>query len=59
MIQAVCSCVHERDDNVQLQVIKALLTMVTSLTCEVHDKALLEAFRACYHINITSKNIVN
>lgn len=59
IVESICYCVHERDDNVQLQVIKTLLTTVTSFNCEVHDRILLEAFRACYHIHITSKNVVN
>lgn len=59
IVESVCNCVHERDDNVQLQVIKTILTIVTSFNTEVHDRTLLEAFRACYHIHITSKNLVN
>ncbi|CAG9330937.1 unnamed protein product [Blepharisma stoltei] len=59
IVESVCSCVHERDDNVQLQVIKTILTIITSFNTEVHDRTLLEAFRACYHIHITSKNLVN
>lgn len=59
IIESICACVQERDDNVQLQVIKTLLTAVTSFSCAVHDRILLEAFRACYHIYLTSKNQVN
>ena len=59
IVESVCKCVQESDDNVQLQVIKTLLTTITSFNCEVHDRTLLEAFRACYHIHITSKNLVN
>lgn len=59
IVETVCSCAHERDEVVQLQVIKTILTLVTSFQCEVHEKTLLEAFRACYHIHITSKNTVN
>ena len=59
IVESVCKCVQETDDNVQLQVIKTLLTTITSFNCEVHDRTLLEAFRACYHIHITSKNLVN
>lgn len=59
IVEIVCKCINEPDDNVQLQVIKTLLTIITSFNCEVHDRTLLEAFRACYHIHITSKNLVN
>ena len=41
------------------QVIKALLTAVTSLTCKVHGHSLLLAVRACYHIYLTSRNAIN
>jgi len=47
------------NDRVQLQVIKALLTAVTSATCKVHAQSLLLAVRACYHIFLTSRNMVN
>lgn len=59
IVESVCKCVQDTDDNVQLQIIKTLLTTITSFNCEVHDRTLLEAFRACYHIHITSKNLVN
>ena len=59
IVESICNCVAERDDSVQLQVIKSLLTIVTSFNCEVHERTLLEAFKACYHIHITSKNLVN
>jgi len=59
IVESVCNCVHVKDDNVQLQVIKTLLTIVTSFCCEVHDRWLVECFKACYHIHIMSHNLVN
>ena len=35
VVEAVCECSHETDDAVQLQVLQALLTAVTSDKCEV------------------------
>ena len=42
-----------------MQVIKALLTAVTSPSTAVHGNSLLEAVRACYHIFLVSNNVVN
>jgi hypothetical protein len=39
------------------QVIKALLTSITSLQCEVHGASLLLAVRSCFHIHLMSKNL--
>ena len=59
VVDTVCSCTDHTDHGVQLQVIKALLTAVTSSTCEVHETSLLAAVRACYHIHLVSDNLVN
>jgi hypothetical protein len=40
-------------------VIKALLTAVTASTCEVHEHSLMLAVRACYHIHLSSRNLIN
>ena len=37
VVEAVCECSHETDDGVQLQVLQALLTAVTSEKCEVRN----------------------
>eukprot|EP00937_MAST-01D_sp_MAST-1D-sp2_P002936 g2936.t1 len=59
VVDTVCACNDHTDHGVQLQVIKALLTAVTSSTCEVHETSLLSAVRACYHIHLVSDNLVN
>jgi brefeldin A-inhibited guanine nucleotide-exchange protein len=41
------------------QVVKALLTAVTSQQCEVHEASLLLAVRSCFHIHLITKNVVN
>ena len=38
---------------------KALLTAVTSIHCEVHEASLLLAVRSCFHIHLITKNVVN
>lgn len=59
IVESICSCVSERDNQVQLQIIKSLLTIVTTFNSKVHEKSLLEAFRAIYQIHITSTNSIN
>lgn len=44
---------------VQLQVIKVLLTAITSPSCEVHDVALLKAVQTCFNIFLFSRSTVN
>ena len=61
IIETMCSC-KDANDDVQLQVIKALLTSVTSNTCQVRRKSLLMAVQTCYHIflkaSVSSHNMV-
>eukprot|EP01138_Halocafeteria_seosinensis_P008060 gb/GECG01008236.1/.p1 GENE.gb/GECG01008236.1/~~gb/GECG01008236.1/.p1 ORF type:complete len:1924 (+),score=268.60 gb/GECG01008236.1/:1-5772(+) len=59
VIESICLCRDDTQDNVQLQVIKALLTAVTSNTCRVRGVSLLGAVRSVYHIYLSSKNSVN
>ncbi|KAF9972974.1 Brefeldin A-inhibited guanine nucleotide-exchange protein 2 [Actinomortierella ambigua] len=44
------------DDNVSLQVIKILLTLVTSSTCEVHHASLLKIIQTCCNIFCWAKS---
>eukprot|EP00943_MAST-04B_sp_MAST-4B-sp1_P009087 g9087.t1 len=59
VVETICSCNGHTDENVQLQVIKALLTTVSCNHCEIHETSLLLAVRACYHIHLVSRNSVN
>ncbi|KDO24492.1 hypothetical protein SPRG_10308 [Saprolegnia parasitica CBS 223.65] len=59
VIEVVCSCNDHSENDVQLQVLKAVLTAVVSPTCEVHEHSLLKAVRAGYHIYLVSKSIIN
>lgn len=38
---------------------QALLTIVTSNTCEIHEGTVLHTVRTCYNIYLASKNLVN
>jgi len=61
LIETICGCFNGTftDEGVQLQIIKALLTAVTSTTCEVHEGTLLQSVRTCYNIYLASKNLIN
>jgi brefeldin A-inhibited guanine nucleotide-exchange protein len=59
VIECVCGCQEQSDDTVQLQMIRALLTAVTSQTCEVHGNSLMLAVRTCFQIHKDSKNSMN
>lgn len=61
IVETICSCFTgpQTDEGVQLQIIKALLTVVTSQHVEVHEGTVLLAVRTCYNIFLASKNLVN
>ncbi len=59
VVETVCRCNNLTDDGVQLQVIKALLTAVTSDYATVNEESLLLAVRSCYNIHLVSHSIVN
>ena len=61
IVETICGCFHgpNTDDGVQLQIIKALLTTVTSQSCQVHEGSILLAVRTCYNIYLGSKNLIN
>ncbi|CAH1119686.1 unnamed protein product [Phaedon cochleariae] len=61
IVETICSCFTgpQTDEGVQLQIIKALLTVVTSQHVEVHEGTVLMAVRACYNIFLASKNLIN
>jgi brefeldin A-inhibited guanine nucleotide-exchange protein len=59
VIECVCGCAEQTDDTVQLQMIRALLTAVTSQQCEVHGESLMLSVRTCFMIHKDSKNSMN
>lgn len=54
-----CSCDDVQDDGVELKVLKALLTCVTSTIFCVHGQGLLLTIRTCYNIYMVSRSQVN
>ncbi|KAJ3187144.1 Brefeldin A-inhibited guanine nucleotide-exchange protein 1 [Gaertneriomyces sp. JEL0708] len=61
IIHTVCTTFlgGQTDEAVQLQVLKVLLTAVTSTTCEIHDVSLLKVVQTCFNIYLYSKVQVN
>ena len=47
------------DDAIQLQIIKAILALVLSNTCRVHEGSMLLAVRTCFNIYLASRSAVN
>ncbi|KAF0703282.1 hypothetical protein DYB37_011298 [Aphanomyces astaci] len=52
VVEVICSCQDHIDNDVQLQVLKAVLTAATSTTCAVHEHSLLKSIRARYVMHI-------
>ncbi|XP_030068916.1 brefeldin A-inhibited guanine nucleotide-exchange protein 2 isoform X1 [Microcaecilia unicolor] len=61
IVETVCNCFQgpQTEDGVQLQIIKALLTAVTSPHIEIHEGTILQTVRTCYNIYLASKNLIN
>ena len=60
-VDSICCCCQDfqTDEGIQLQVIKALLTVMTNQFVEVHDNYVLQVFGTCFNICVASKNNVN
>lgn len=57
LVSVVANCFSETtDESVQVQVLKALLSIVTSGHVRVHENSLLLAVRTCYNIYLASRN---
>jgi hypothetical protein len=59
IVDEVCKCTTERDQQVQLQVVRALLTIVATSTTEVHERSLLKVMSSLYYIHIACTNQIN
>ena len=61
VIKTICQCFDgpDGDDNVQLQIIKCLLTILTSPHIEIHEQTLLLPIKTCYNIQISSNALIN
>ncbi|KAJ3411239.1 Brefeldin A-inhibited guanine nucleotide-exchange protein 2 [Chytridiales sp. JEL 0842] len=61
IIHTVCTTFTgaSTDDFVQLQVLKVLLSAVTSTSCKVHHLSLLKVLQTCFNIYVHSRSGVN
>lgn len=59
LTDSACKCHDLGDENVELLVIKTLLSAVTSVSLRLHGDCLLQVVRTCYDIYLSSKNVVN
>ncbi|XP_026674673.1 brefeldin A-inhibited guanine nucleotide-exchange protein 1 [Ceratina calcarata] len=61
IVETICGCFMgpQTDEGVQLQIIKALLTVMTSQHVEVHEGTVLLTIRTVYSVYLASKNLVN
>lgn len=59
VIEIIGDCFDFPDDNVQLQILKAFLTAVSNVNCDIHEQALMNAVRACFNIYLVSRSRVN
>lgn len=59
MIESVCKCHDLGDEQMELAVLKTLLSAVTSISLRIHGDCLLQIVRTCYDIYLGSKNVVN
>jgi len=59
VIKTIEECFDYDDANVQLQILKAFLTAVSSNHCNLHEQALLGAIRGCINVYLNSKSSVN
>ncbi|CAH8564731.1 unnamed protein product [Schistosoma turkestanicum] len=61
VVTTICSCFQgvQTDDGIQLQILKALLTVITSPVVEIHEADILLVVRTCYNIFMATKNPIN
>ena len=59
LTETVANCFSgpQTDEGTQVQVLKALLSIVTSGHIRIHDNSLLLAVKTCYNIFLASRNL--
>ena len=58
VMEVICSCKDQEDESVQLHIVKAVLTAVTSTISAVHETTLLLAVKTCFYIYLVSRTPV-
>ncbi|CAF0833035.1 unnamed protein product [Didymodactylos carnosus] len=61
IVSTICLCFRgvQTEEQVELQIIKALLTIMTSQTIEIHQKSVLQIIKTCFNIYLTSRSKIN
>lgn len=61
IVETICNCFNgpSTDKDVEIQIIKALLTVITSQYVSVHEGTVLLAVRTCYNIFLASRDMNN
>ncbi|KAG7171828.1 Brefeldin A-inhibited guanine nucleotide-exchange protein 1-like [Homarus americanus] len=61
IVETICNCFNgpSTDKDVEIQIIKALLTVITSQYVSVHEGTVLVAVRTCYNIFLASRDMNN
>ena len=58
-MELVCKCHELEDENMELAVLKSMLSAVTLVSLQIHGDCLFQIVRTCYNIFLGSKNAVN
>jgi len=58
VMETICSCRDQEDELVQLQIVKGVLTAVTTKASSVHETTLLLAVKTCFYIYLVSRTPV-
>ena len=59
IVETICRCSEDRDNQVQLEVIKTLLSITIAVNSKVHERTLMEAFKTQYSIHLATNSQVN
>ncbi|CAF1001245.1 unnamed protein product, partial [Didymodactylos carnosus] len=61
IVSTICLCFRgvQTEEQVELQIIKALLTIMTSQTIEIHQRSVLQIIKTCFNIYLTSRSKIN
>ncbi|UJR27887.1 hypothetical protein I4U23_009152 [Adineta vaga] len=61
IVSTICMCFRgvQTEEQVELQIIKALLTIMTSQTIEIHQRSVLQIIKTCFNIYLTSRSKIN
>ncbi|XP_076064031.1 ADP ribosylation factor guanine nucleotide exchange factor Sec71 isoform X2 [Oratosquilla oratoria] len=61
IVETICNCFNgpSTDKDVEIQIIKALLTVITSQYVSVHEGTVLVAVRTCYNVFLASRDMNN